>query len=55
MASLRRYVRKNPVNPWFTIDIVRAMIERNITYRVWRRKKTTLDRERYKAQRKRVN
>jgi hypothetical protein len=31
------------------------LFERNIAYRVCRRKKTTLDRERYKAQRKQVN
>jgi hypothetical protein len=54
-APVRRYVRKDPVNPWFTIDTKRAMLEKTIAYRVWRRKKTTLDRERYKAQRKRVN
>jgi hypothetical protein len=36
----------------YTIDIERAMIERNIAYRVWRRRKTTLDRQRYQAQRK---
>jgi hypothetical protein len=24
------YVRRDPVNPWFTIDIGRSMIERNI-------------------------
>jgi hypothetical protein len=43
-APLRRYLRRHPVNPWFTIDIERAMIKRNIAYRMWRRKKTTLDR-----------
>jgi hypothetical protein len=31
------------------------MIERNIAYRVWRRRKTVADRERYKTLRKRVN
>jgi hypothetical protein len=52
-APLRRYVRRDPVNPWFTIDIERAMIERNIAlWRVWRRKKTKLDSERYRAQKK---
>jgi hypothetical protein len=35
-VPLRRYVRCDPVNPWFTIDIERAMIEKNISYRVWR-------------------
>jgi hypothetical protein len=50
-----RYVRRDPVSPWFTIDIERGMIERNIAYRVWRRRKATLDREKYKAQRKGVN
>jgi hypothetical protein len=51
-APLRRYVRRDPVNPWFTIDIKRAMIERNIAYRVWRRRKTAADREKYKTLRK---
>jgi hypothetical protein len=46
-APLHRYVRRDPDNPWFSIDIERAMIERNIAYRVLRRRKTTLDRERY--------
>jgi hypothetical protein len=44
---MHRYVRRDPVSLWFTIDIERAMIERNIAYKVWRRRKTTLDRERY--------
>jgi hypothetical protein len=54
-VPLRRYVRRDTVNPWFTIDIERARIEKNIAYRVWRRRKTTIDRERYKTQRKQVN
>jgi hypothetical protein len=54
-ASLRRYLKRHPVNSWFTIDIERTMIERNITYRMWSRRKTTLDREKYKTQRKQVN
>jgi Reverse transcriptase (RNA-dependent DNA polymerase) len=54
-VPLRKFVKRDPVNPWFTHDIERAIIERNIAYRVWRRRKTTADRERYKAQRKHVN
>jgi hypothetical protein len=38
-APFRRYVRRYPVNPWFTIDIERALIERNIAYRVVEKKK----------------
>jgi hypothetical protein len=37
------------------IDIERAMIEKNIAYRVYSRSKTAADRERYKTLRKRVN
>jgi hypothetical protein len=40
---------------WFTIDIERTMIERNIAFKVWRRRKTTLERERFISQRKRVD
>jgi hypothetical protein len=54
-APLCRYVRRDPVNPWFTIGIERAMIERNIAYRVCRRRKTAADRERYRTLRKLVN
>jgi hypothetical protein len=32
-APVHRYVRKDPVNPWFTIDTKRAVIEKNIAYR----------------------
>jgi hypothetical protein len=53
-APLRSYVRRDPVNPWF-IDIERAIIERNIAYRVWRGRKPAVDREKYKTLRKRVN
>jgi hypothetical protein len=29
-ASLRRYIKNDDVNPWFTFDIERAMVERDI-------------------------
>jgi hypothetical protein len=54
-APLRRYIKKDDVNPWFTFDIERAMVERDIAYRVWRRRRRDQDRNRYKEQRKRVN
>jgi hypothetical protein len=47
-------VVKTDVNPWYTIDVERAMIERDIAYRVWKRRRTA-DRIRYKEQRRRVN
>jgi hypothetical protein len=43
-VPLRKFVKHDPVNPWFTLDIERAIIERNIAYRFWRRRKTTADR-----------
>jgi hypothetical protein len=54
-ALLRKYTKVDPVNPWVTIDIERAIIERNIAYHVWKRRRTAADRERYKSQRKIVN
>jgi hypothetical protein len=46
------YVIKTHVNPWYTIDVKRAMIERNIAYRVWKKRRTAADRRRYKEQRR---
>jgi hypothetical protein len=54
-APLRKYIKRDPVNPWFTFDIEKAVIERNIAYKVWKVRKTTTDRDRYKEQRRRVN
>jgi Reverse transcriptase (RNA-dependent DNA polymerase) len=54
-APLRKYVKKDPVNPWFTFDVEKAVIERNIAYRVWKRRKTISDRNRYKDLRRRVH
>jgi hypothetical protein len=46
----RRYIKNDDVNPWFTFDI-----ERDIAYRVWKRRWRDQDRNRYKEQKKRVN
>jgi hypothetical protein len=40
------------VNPWFTFDIQR--VERDIAYRVCKKRRREQDRNRYKEQRKRV-
>jgi hypothetical protein len=49
------YVKRNEVNPWYNCDVKRATVERDIAYRVWKRRKTLADRTRYKEQRKKVN
>jgi hypothetical protein len=54
-APLRRFVKKDVTNPWYSFDIERAIVERNIAYRVWKRRRTVADRERYKVQRRQVN
>jgi hypothetical protein len=54
-APLCRYIISTDVNPWFTFDVEKAMIEENIANRVWKRRKTTADRTRYKKQRRQVN
>jgi Reverse transcriptase (RNA-dependent DNA polymerase) len=55
-APLRKYIKKDEgANPWFTFNIEKAMVERNIAYRVWKIRRTDHDRNRYKEQRKRVN
>jgi hypothetical protein len=51
-ALLREYVKRNEVNPWYNSDVERAIVERDIAYRVWKRRKTPADRTRYKEQRK---
>jgi hypothetical protein len=48
-ALLRSYV----VNPWK--DVAKATIERDIAYRVSKRRRTAADRIRCKEQRRRVN
>jgi hypothetical protein len=54
-APLREYVKRNEVNPWYTCDVERAIVVRDIAYRVWKRRKTPADRvQRYKEQRKKV-
>jgi hypothetical protein len=42
------------VNP-FTFDVEKALVERNIAYRVWKRRKTAAYRTRYKELRRQVN
>jgi hypothetical protein len=54
-APLSRYIKNDDINPWFTFDIERAIVERDIAYRVWKRRRRDQDKNRYKAQRKRVN
>jgi Reverse transcriptase (RNA-dependent DNA polymerase) len=54
-APLKKYIIIDNANPWISIDIERAMIVRNIAYRVWKRRRTVADHERYKYQRKLVN
>jgi hypothetical protein len=31
-APLRRFVKKDVINPWYSFDIERAIVERNIAY-----------------------
>jgi hypothetical protein len=45
---------QDDLNPWYTFDIEKAMMERNIAYRVWRWWRTTADRDRYKDTRRRA-
>jgi hypothetical protein len=33
-APLRKFIKKDDLNPWYTFDIEKAMVERNIAYRV---------------------
>jgi hypothetical protein len=51
-ALLREYVKRNEVNPWYNSDVERAIVERDLAYRVWKRRKTPADRTMYKEQRK---
>jgi hypothetical protein len=55
LVPLREYIKKNVISPWYNYDVERAMFERNIAYRVWRRRKLPADRTRYREQRKKVN
>jgi hypothetical protein len=43
------------VNPWFTFVVEIAMMERNIAYRVWKRRKPAADRTRYKVLQRQIN
>jgi hypothetical protein len=55
-APLWKFIKKDDLNPWYTFDIEKAMVERSIaSYRVWRWRRTTADRDRYKDSRRRVN
>jgi hypothetical protein len=55
-APHRIYIIGTDVNPWFTFDVEEAMIESNITYRIWKRRKTAADKTtRYKKLRRQVN
>jgi hypothetical protein len=49
-SPLRRYIISTNVNPWFIFDVEKAMVERNIAYRVWKRRKTAADRTRTASQ-----
>jgi hypothetical protein len=52
---LRKFIKKDALNPWYIFDILeKAMVERNIVYRLWRRRRTTADRDRCKDSRWRV-
>jgi hypothetical protein len=52
LAPLRKYI-------WYrcepTFDVEKAMIERNIAYRIWKRRNTAANRTRYKELRRQVN
>jgi hypothetical protein len=54
-GPLCSYVVKTDVNPWYNIDVERAMIARDIAYQVWKRRRTAADRIRYKEQCPQVN
>jgi hypothetical protein len=54
-APLRRYIKNDDVNPWFTFGIERAMFERNFAYHVRKSRRRDQDRNRNIEQRKWVN
>jgi hypothetical protein len=54
-VPLRKCINKDDLSPWYSFDIEKAMVERNIANRVWRRWRTTADRDRYKDSMRRVN
>jgi hypothetical protein len=54
-APLREYVKRIEMNPWYNCDVERAIVKRDIAYRVWKRRNSPADRTRYKKQRKKVN
>jgi hypothetical protein len=47
-VPLCRYIKNDDVNPWFTFDIKRVMVEQDIAYRVWKKRHSDQDRNRYK-------
>jgi hypothetical protein len=54
-VPLREYIKKSVISPWYNYDVERAIVERNIAYRVWRCRKPPADRTRYREQRRKVN
>jgi hypothetical protein len=53
---MRRYIKNDNFNPLSTFDFFkRAMVEWDIAYPVWKRRRKDQDRNVYKEQRKRVN
>lgn len=46
--------RSSKCNKWFNNEICRAMVERDLAYRIWKRTKNQLDRDQYKRLRNNV-